>query len=185
MVQELYGKPSLNNVKIIVDCGANIGLASAYFLAKYPTSRVIGIEPDPINFILCKQNLNQFGNRVTLLNAAIWKAPGIVFLNENNLGTWASCVSAQMDESANRIQALDIFSILELYDIALIDILKIDIEGAELDIFSAENLSWLEKVRCVQIETKEEQARELFLKKLSNYGFKFSQFREIVIAEKQ
>jgi tRNA G46 methylase TrmB len=43
--------------KVIVDAGANIGLASIYFANKYPDAKIIAIEPEQSNFELFKENV--------------------------------------------------------------------------------------------------------------------------------
>src|SRR5262245_51635214 len=45
----------LSDVGLIIDCGANVGYSSAYFLSKHPTSRIIAVEPDPDNFAMLRR----------------------------------------------------------------------------------------------------------------------------------
>jgi FkbM family methyltransferase len=184
MIQDMYGFPTLDRVRTIVDCGANIGLASVYLLTKYESAKVIALEPDPVNFPLCEKNLAPFSSRATVVNAALWTRPGRMQLQGDHVGTWASSVVPLEGEKHAGIEALDMFTLFQNYDFERIDILKIDIEGAEHDIFSADDLSWMEKVRCIQLETKEKAVRELFIRRAGRYGYSFSQYREIIIAQK-
>jgi predicted O-methyltransferase YrrM len=42
---------------VVVDAGANIGLASLWFANQYPKAKIVCIEPDPENFRILKENL--------------------------------------------------------------------------------------------------------------------------------
>jgi|HubBroStandDraft_6_1064221.scaffolds.fasta_scaffold399672_1 threonine dehydrogenase-like Zn-dependent dehydrogenase len=66
----------LDSPAFIIDGGANIGMASLFFLNKYPASKIVAVEPDPANFEICRMNLETYGSRVTLIRGAIWKTPG-------------------------------------------------------------------------------------------------------------
>ncbi|MGC2830246.1 MAG: hypothetical protein WB994_11450, partial [Candidatus Acidiferrum sp.] len=52
-IQGEYQAVELSNPKTIIDLGANVGFASAYFLSKYPTASVLAVEPDPGNYEVC------------------------------------------------------------------------------------------------------------------------------------
>ena len=56
---------------VIVDCGANIGLASIYFANKYPSAKIIAIEPEKDNFELLKLNTGEYTNIIPV-NNGIW-----------------------------------------------------------------------------------------------------------------
>jgi FkbM family methyltransferase len=62
----------LKDVGLAIDCGANVGYSSAYFLSRFPDCRVIAVEPDPDNFAMLEQNLRAYDRRVTLVRARIW-----------------------------------------------------------------------------------------------------------------
>src|SRR4051812_39387542 len=47
----------LSDVDLVLDCGANVGYSSAYFLDRFPTCHVIAVEPDPENYALLEENL--------------------------------------------------------------------------------------------------------------------------------
>ena len=43
--------------RLIVDCGANVGYSSAYFLSRFPDAKLIAVEPDSGNFQMLQRNL--------------------------------------------------------------------------------------------------------------------------------
>src|SRR5262245_23676162 len=55
----------LVDVRLVVDCGANVGYSSAYFLSAHPNSRIIAIEPNPNNFEILRLNLLPYRDRAT------------------------------------------------------------------------------------------------------------------------
>jgi hypothetical protein len=65
--------------KIIVDCGANIGCTSVYLLNIFPGARVISIEPDQDNCRVLTLNLNPYGERATVIPAAVWHSHATVY----------------------------------------------------------------------------------------------------------
>lgn len=182
-LKEGYGKIKLENVETIIDCGANIGLASVFFLIQYPDAKVIALEPDPVNFGICQNNLKQFGSRAVVLNSALWHENCAVKINPTNRGTWASTV-APATEKADKtsIRAFDMQTIMQKHNLKEIDMLKIDIEGAEEAVFSSCNLGWLDKVKCLQIECENIQTKDVFVNAVSPRGFELSRFSEIMIA---
>ena len=184
-LQNQYGRATIPNVVNVIDCGANIGLASAYFLSRYPACRVVAIEPDPVNHEICLKNLAQFGGRVTVLRMGLWGSCHKLTVASTNVGTWASTVLPAVGaEDANAIEGIDMPSVLNRFAMKTVDILKIDIEGAEKAVFTAEDLSWIDRVRCFQIEPEDEVCRQAFLDAIGDRPYRLVQHREILIAER-
>jgi FkbM family methyltransferase len=182
VVHEQYGSLPLERVRTIVDVGANIGLASAYFLWRAPQARVIALEPDPVNHELCLRNLAAFGDRAVVLRAGLWSEPCRIQVEPANLGTWASTVvPVPTAAGSDTIEALDMPTLLDRYGIERLDLLKIDIEGAEREVFAAGDLSWLDRVGCIQIEL-EEPSRDTFFRALHGRGFEFLRHGEVTVA---
>jgi FkbM family methyltransferase len=183
MIKEYYGKTTVNDVKVVIDCGANIGLTSVYLLYKYPKARLIALEPDPVNFDICKKNLENFKDRATVFQKAIWSTSCNLTLSSDLVGTWASNVGQCTDKNGEIIvEAVDLNTLMQEYDFEIVDMLKMDIEGAEEDIFVSGNLDWLDKVRCFQVELENDKTRSIVLPVLNDRGFELSQYKEITIA---
>jgi FkbM family methyltransferase len=182
LVHEQYGSQPLAHVRTILDAGANIGLASAYFLWKSPKARVLALEPDPVNYELCAKNLAPYGERAVILRAGLWDRPCRIQVDSANLGTWASTtVPAPATAGAEAIDAFDVPTLMARYGMETLDLLKIDIEGAEREIFAADDLGWLDRVGCIQIEL-EETSRDTFFRAVAGRGFAFLQHREVTVA---
>jgi len=182
VVQEQYGSWPLDRVRTIVDAGANIGLASAYLLWRSPQARVVALEPDPVNYDLCVRNLAAFGDRAVILRAGLWGRSCRIQVQAENLGTWASTTVAAGADAADAIEAFDLATLLARYEMETLDLLKMDIEGAEREVFSADDLGWLDRVGCIQIELEDEKSRETFFRAVAGHGFEFLQHREVTVA---
>lgn len=129
-VQEIYRFTAKNDRPIILDCGANIGLSCIYFKSIYPNAIVHAYEPDSKLFQVLKQNIeiNKFTN-VNLHQAAIWIED--THLSFDNKGSEASHIDLS-GKSSNSVQAYSLAAILNGFD--HIDLLKMDIEGAEFEV---------------------------------------------------
>lgn len=142
----------------IVDLGANIGLSALFFLKKYPNAHIIAVEPDTVNFEFMKKNLEDYSNHVALLQAAIWPSDGEVSLVEHDesnegLGAWGYRTETLTEGAEASVSAISIPTLMNQFSMDFIDILKVDIEGAEYELFEKDYESWLDKVGLIIIET--------------------------------
>lgn len=143
-------KRNFNNPKVIFDCGANIGLFSVYIKNKYPESTIIAVEPDPENFIQLQKNIQDY-NSVFCENKGIWnKDTKLKVYDKFNSGKWGMVVEEDL-ESGN-IQAISINSLMKKHNLKHIDLLKIDIETSEKQLFSDNYGEWLPLVKTIFIE---------------------------------
>lgn len=160
-------------IKIIVDCGANIGVGTLYFNMKYPEARIIAIEPENSNYEILKKNTENIKN-IELLQAGLWNKECFLEVRDIGFDKWGFIVEEVKEKTERSIKAESIQSIIEKFNLEKIDILKIDIEGSEKEVF--ENAEWLDKVGILIIELhdrmKEGCAENLF-KAISNYKYHF------------
>ena len=107
--------------KIIIDAGANIGLTSLYFSRKYPSAKIISIEPENENFKFLKLNTQQYKN-ISLLKKALWCNAGYIYLNKK-LSNDSHQVSVN-GLNTNKIETVTVQDIICTNSIDKIDILK-------------------------------------------------------------
>lgn len=116
----------------IVDCGANVGLTVLYWKTLFPHSRVLAFEPDPDVYPVLERNC--FGlTDVTLVNAAAWVSDGMLewTANGNDGGFLSSAARAVSDERPKvAVRAVRLRPFLD----EPVDLLKMDIEGAEVEV---------------------------------------------------
>ena len=135
----------------IVDAGANIGLASIYFAQRYPQARIISVEAEASNFAFLRRNTKRYP-QIIPVHAAMWKRDGFVSVSERNPNTRASQPWEFFTQEGDGVQvrAVTMRSLMRQLDIDFIDLLKIDIEGSEKEVF--EGCDWSDKVQAAVIE---------------------------------
>src|SRR5262249_40055833 len=145
----------MTDVHLVIDCGANVGFSSAYFLSQFPNCKVIAVEPDLDNFGILQRNLERYGDRVQLIHAGIWSCKvGLVLSHEPYRGgrEWTRQVRVCKPNEQKEVEGVDIASLLARSGHDRISLLKVDIEGAEAEMFSKNVQSWLDKVDAIAIE---------------------------------
>lgn len=144
----------------IVDLGANTGLASIFFAHRFPKASVVAVEPARDNFRLLATNA-LFRPSIIPVEAAIASRDGQLALQDRapsgeGLQAWAYRTVDQASAAGSySVQALSVPTLMLRYGLGFIDVLKIDIEGAESDLFSAGAEHWLPRVRLILVETHE------------------------------
>ncbi len=171
------------NPKVIIDCGANIGLATVFFKNKFPNAKVISIEPEDSNFKLLQENTQKYHD-VHCVKSGIWNKHANLIIKENNDGNWGFMVEEVDYENENTISAISITQIMNQYGIDAIDILKIDIEGSEKDLFEDNFEFWLSKTKVLIIELHDglkAGASKSFFSAITKYNFSMSKKAENLI----
>jgi FkbM family methyltransferase len=145
--EEIYLFPELFKPKVIIDIGANIGIASLYFSLTYPESQIYSFEPSTENIKSFNKNIAENNrNNVTLMPYGLGGEDAELPLYQPNEGAFWGCSIYGSDlsklvETVKIRSALSAFNELNIGDI---DLLKIDCEGAEVDLLKSlgrENLS--------------------------------------------
>lgn len=121
---------------LIVDCGANIGASALWFDAQFPTSQIVCIEPEPGNFALLQRNCR--GPAYDLRQCGIALDDGPAVLTDPGEGEWGYRTSAS--GAGLQIAMISLKTVIEQKpaDTFAPFILKIDIEGAEKELFDGD-----------------------------------------------
>jgi FkbM family methyltransferase len=131
----------------IVDAGAHIGMASILFALKYPRARIIAIEPEPSNFAALIRNTSPY-KMITPIQAALWQEDGEVTLGPSDAHPKGAF--QVVENGRQRVRAITMETVMRETDIHSIDLLKVDIESAEIEVF--ESCPWIRNVRLIAIE---------------------------------
>jgi FkbM family methyltransferase len=138
---------------VIIDAGANIGLASIWFASKFPAARVLAVEAEKSNYDLLVRNVEPFPN-VTPIHAAVWSHRGTLAVDDpHNEGAWAF-QTRELEDSLHPVETVPCLTVADLiadYELGWVDLLKIDIEGAEREVFSSPD-EWIGSVGAIAIE---------------------------------
>jgi FkbM family methyltransferase len=172
---------------LIVDCGANVGYSTVYFLTRYPRAKVIAVEPDPDNYALLEANVAPYGARCLPLRSAVWSSKAGLVMCEEPFGDgreWARTIRPSRPGETPLMTAVDIDTLLDKSGVERISILKIDIEGAEAEVFSANCEGWLHRVDNLVIELHGERCRRIFAEAIQHAGFTISECDELTVCRK-
>ncbi|MCE9587676.1 MAG: FkbM family methyltransferase [Verrucomicrobia bacterium] len=177
----------VQSAQLVIDCGANVGYSSVYFLNRFPSAKVIAIEPDPNNFALLKANVAPYGDRCETLQTAVWSSETDLVISEvpfRDGREWSKTVRPIRTGETGSMRAISIGSVLKESGLQRISILKCDIEGAEIQVFSSGFESWLGKVDNLVIELHGDEARAIFLRAISHEGFQTSESGELFVCRR-
>ena len=153
-----YDSPSLpRRARAIVDLGANIGCSALFFAQKYPRAKILAVEPEPDNFHSLRGNILGLEDRIIPHWGAAWIADGEINLrlhdeNGADLGAWGYQV-AEEGADGGSTPCWRIETLYRSCGFDRVDILKIDVEGAELELFSCRPREWLSRTNLIAIET--------------------------------
>lgn len=154
VAQSGYEIPFPVEPSVVVDAGANTGMASVYFAERWPDALVIAVEPDAENFGLLEHHTAPYPN-VRCVRAALWTTTGTVPLADPGEGPWAYRVdvdgSVPARAAAVEVDAVDLPTLLARHGVDHVDVLKCDIEGSELEVF-ADSAAWIDRVDVVVAE---------------------------------
>jgi FkbM family methyltransferase len=176
------GKDYLLN---IIDCGSNIGLTTLFFLDYFKNANIVIVEPENENFKVLEFNLaNNNNNNIVKINAAIWSSNTYIkIVNDfKDQLDWSFRVEETKD--LNDIKAFSINHLIKECNIEYLDILKIDIEGSEKEIFNTKtsDLSFLRITKCIVMEIHDQfNCRIDIYNVLDDYGFTYFNEGELTI----
>lgn len=174
----------------IIDAGSNIGLTSLYFLDYFKQINLISVEPEKENFKVLQSNLQNIPTncKAEQINGGIWSSDTFLKIVRDfrDQSDWSFRV--EETNNPNDIKAYSINTLMKKNSWDCIDILKIDIEGSEKQIFDLQNsdVSFLSKTKCIAIEIHDEfNCRETIYKVLSDYNFTYFNNGELTIGMNQ
>jgi FkbM family methyltransferase len=194
IVQEYSCLRDLREPLRVLDLGANVGFTAAYFLSIFPRASLIAVEPDEGNLAICRTNLLPYGERARVLPGAVWSQPATLRLIKGTFGDgreWATQVGALLGASTKKgraslrgevqVQAWDVGSIIDINGGGMVDLLKIDIERAEIEVFGESAASWLPRVRNICIELHGRDCEEVFFAALWDFDYELERSGELTI----
>ena len=151
-VRRIYHFAAQRPDPVILDCGSNIGMSILYFKRAYPSSRIIGFEPDPSIYPYLKENVEFAGLRdVKLMQAAVAAKDGsLQFFSDGKYGSCLAEYSGTAPPAGWKEYHVPCVRLRE-YLTEPVDFLKLNIEGAEGDVL-ADSRDRLRNVREMVVE---------------------------------
>ena len=171
------GLSQKHTVNRILDLGSNIGLSAISFLSEYPNAEIAVMEPDQDNYKMLQENTksyNESKKRVHYFNAAVYNRETELFIDNPNVGShgFRMAETRGRDDKAS-VQAVTINNLLTQLGWDQVDIIKVDIEGAEKELFSS-NTEWIGRARYLIVETHDRfkpDCTKTVFKALENYAY--------------
>jgi len=169
--QESYFFEAGTATPVIYDCGANVGLGCLYFKRLYPAARITAFEADPSVAALLAENLRQNGFAdIAIVAKAVWKEnTTLAFSSEGADGGSVVAGKPSLQIPAVRLKEY-------LDGAGRIDLLKMDIEGAEVAVLEDCRGS-LGRVQHLFVEyhayTGQPQRLDALLAVLGESGFRY------------
>lgn len=135
----------------LIDVGANVGISTGYFATMFPDTKIVALEPEEGNFRQLQKNTAPYPN-VTAVNAALWDSDGTVNIADPGLHEWGFQTKRKDTQNSDgAVRSVTVSSLMAEHGLEDIDILKIDIEGAEVEVFAA-SAPWIDHVGLLVVE---------------------------------
>jgi FkbM family methyltransferase len=164
----LPGPVAPKEPSVIVDLGANIGLTTLFLASRFPGAKHVCVEPHPANVAVLRMNLASMQSRVHIIEAAAADKPGEAEFNESPW-SWGGHL-VERGRSTHSVRCITVDEIISTCGLEAIDVLKVDIEGAEERVFAARP-SWLGKTGCIIIELHSRYSLNQFRRDVADQGF--------------
>ncbi len=163
------------DIHAVVDAGANIGLAAVYYANRFPGATIYALEPDNANFEQLKKNTGYYSNIVPV-HAGVWHKDAYLEVIDEGFGEWAFTVR-ETNGSSHGIKAISLDTLRRDFGIARIDILKMDIEGSEKEVFSDGGGEWLMHTDILIVELHDAMREGCAMSLFKALGDKYYRFR--------
>lgn len=172
ILHECYKFKPLHKNPVIIDCGANIGISVLYFKKLIPESNIYAFEADPAIYKILKKNIETNNCDAQLIERAVWTSNDEL-LTFGGLGGDAGSLFSK--ENCIQVKSVRLSDFLKTFD--SIDLLKIDIEGAEIEVIK-DCSNALFNVQKVFVEyhsfSDHKQELDVILNIMTNQGFRYS-----------
>lgn len=166
--------PSAIEPEVIIDGGANVGFTSVFFANRYPKARIFSVEPDESNFLCLVENTKRYST-ITPVKSALWRGKESIKVVDRGYGGRGLMI--EKHDEADALYATSIGDLMKEYHLAHIDILKLDIEGSEKEVFGEGYESWLPVTKCLIIELHDRMkpgCSKAVFAAIAKYDFSFS-----------
>ena len=137
--------------KLIIDAGANIGLFSVMMGLRYPECKIVALEVEGGNFELMCRNVAGYHN-ITPMQKALWKSTGHVRIADPTAAENAFTVVEAGPDEPGAIAAVSIDGLLREIGCSELSLLKMDIEGSELEVLDDETADWISCTKAMLVE---------------------------------
>jgi FkbM family methyltransferase len=167
---QIYRFHAQTPAPLIIDAGANLGLASIYLSRLYPSARIIAVESDPEIFSLLQANLSAQGvHAEQVLCRAVWDSNETLRFSQDRADAGRVAGAGTVEVQGLRLRDL-------LRKFGSVEFLKLDIEGAEVRVLQdcRDSLAGVQRL-FVEYHSQAGQSQQLaeLLEVLQSSGFRY------------
>lgn len=137
----------------IIDAGAYTGISTVFFHHKYPEAKIIAVEPEKSNYDLLVRNTKPYKN-ILCVNGGVYGEDVPLVISDAAVEKYAFRVERGSSDEGS-LPGYTIETLMKKFQLPHIDILKMDIEGAEYSVFMHNPGSWLPAVKVLATELHE------------------------------
>ncbi|KAA9349004.1 FkbM family methyltransferase [Larkinella humicola] len=137
-----------------LDGGGNIGLAAVYFANRYPQMQILSVEPESENFKILQQNIAAY-ETIRAVKAGLWSRPTHLEIRDAGGGEWGFTVEETDTPTPGSVRAESIEGLIQQNGGKPFDVVKLDIEGSESEVFRTNTELWLPTVQVLVVELHE------------------------------
>jgi FkbM family methyltransferase len=138
---------------VVFDVGAHLGQTAVAFLKNNPAALIHCFEPAPANYTHLQKVLFEWKN-TALWKLALSSRAGTALLHLKEASSTHSLVNSNGSKEAEEVEVQTLDAFCNLHDIDKIHFLKIDTEGADLEVLKgAEEMLGQNKIDFIQVET--------------------------------
>lgn len=162
----------------VLDLGANVGISACWFLSAFPRAKVLCVEPDPDNCRQLQRNMLPYGTRVIVMHAAVSDRKGKCGISADSRGSgneFGRQIVVSEEGVIPVVTPTDCIGLLG----EKVDLIKIDIEGAEERLFQEGAMSWIDAARNIAIEIHTDPIRAQVFERMSDYDYRHAWSHEL------
>lgn len=158
----------------ICELGSNIGVKLAKLAVLYPEATLLGIEADRANAALARRNLAQFGDRCTIVEAAVWDHDTELVIEGERASLLITREPTEDDApDATRVRGRTVSSLLaEHMPEGPIDFMHLSVQGAEARVLAGD-VDWIDRIGSIKVSLHPDVGltREAGRAMLQRFGF--------------
>ncbi|MEZ5394652.1 MAG: FkbM family methyltransferase [Bryobacterales bacterium] len=146
--------PVIPGCQTLIDLGGNIGLATIALARALPGLRSYVVEPDAGNVAMLERNLAPLvaQGRCTIERGAMWKTDDVIEIEPPELeGSFGAVRCVDGGGGGEVVQGMTMKTILDRSGFERVDLVKVDVEGAEAGLFDS-GQDWLDRVDALAVE---------------------------------
>lgn len=133
----------------LIDLGANIGAVSVYAASLDNRIKVFAYEPESNNFELLQKNIkkNRVSEQISTIKQAVSNFNGVSHITNSQGNSMLSD-----NEAMEKINVITLKEVFAHNNLTECDVMKVDVEGAEYEIFTKADFEDLMKIRYITME---------------------------------